>query len=529
MGRGWIASEGTLDLFGLGLSAWPTAEIERAGPANIRTLNLSGNKLKSIPGDELAKLTNLTELYASGNQLTALPPEIGRLARLQVLAVDSNPLTDMPKHARTSGASALAYLRSLAAPASSGRAEPSAGPSGATASAVSTHRTLLLAPSTSAMGSRWIAIEGRLELSGMGLAAWPTEEIEHCGLANIRQLNLSHNKLTSIPGNELERLVNLEKLYVSSNRLGALPVEIGRLADLHVLDVRDNRLDALPTELGRLSGLRVLALNGNPLSAVPREARKSANAAVLYLHSLGRTSVVPVAAPVAANTQPSAAASRTGPTAGPSGAPAPEAPAPDPQQPARQPQEWAAALLAENAQLRQRLAEATAQQARAAALEAENAQLRRETAALEAESAELQRGVEELAGRLRLQAQQQAELDGRLALYEGGAALAAARGGRSWGEAELADAAELLQAAARRVAELRGATPAAAARERERLSALAALAAEEERAKRRRLNVPSALVPRFPVPVAAAFVPPGTVPVATFVNPLFIGRGFRLW
>eukprot|EP00741_Cyanophora_paradoxa_P005713 tig00000903_g5537.t1 len=127
-------------------------------------------------------------------------------------------------------------------------------------------------------------------------------------------------------------------------------------------------------------------------------------------------------------------------------------------------------LEAENAQLRQRLAEAVAQRDLAMALEAENAT---HWKALEVKNTDL--------------CTRQAELEGRLALYEGGAGPS----GQQWGEAELEAAADRLKAAAGRVEELRM---------QRRIEALAAALAEaraaplaEERA--------SALAATFECPI----------------------------
>eukprot|EP00741_Cyanophora_paradoxa_P013694 tig00020704_g13220.t1 len=98
MGRGWIPAEGKLDLAGdpEGRTEWPAAEIARAGPENIRVLDLDGNKLTRIPGAKLAKLTNLETLWLQCNQLMELPPETGRLANLKELYVRDNRLTALP-------------------------------------------------------------------------------------------------------------------------------------------------------------------------------------------------------------------------------------------------------------------------------------------------------------------------------------------------------------------------------------------------------------------------------------------------
>eukprot|EP00741_Cyanophora_paradoxa_P001945 tig00000532_g1884.t1 len=106
MGKGWIPAEGRLDLEKEGRTEWPAAEIAAAGPANIR--------LTALP-PEIGRLAALHTLDVSGNQLAALPPEIGRLAALHA---DGNPFTAMPELLKKKNtAERLAYLRSLPAPA----------------------------------------------------------------------------------------------------------------------------------------------------------------------------------------------------------------------------------------------------------------------------------------------------------------------------------------------------------------------------------------------------------------------------
>ena len=60
---------------------------------NLTRLDLSFNKLTMLPS-ELWKLTNLTDLDLSFNKLTMLAPEIGKLTKLSWLTLVDNPITD---------------------------------------------------------------------------------------------------------------------------------------------------------------------------------------------------------------------------------------------------------------------------------------------------------------------------------------------------------------------------------------------------------------------------------------------------
>eukprot|EP00741_Cyanophora_paradoxa_P001949 tig00000532_g1888.t1 len=182
MGKGWIPAEGKLDLEKEGRTEWPAAEIARAGPANIRELDLGYNKLTRIPGAELAKLTNLEKLWLSNNRLTALPPEIGRLTALRWLNVQGNQLAALPPEIGR-----LAALQTLY---------------------VGDNQLTALPPEI-----------GRL--------------------AALKELGVGDNQLTALPP-EIGRLAGLETLGVSDNQLTALPPEIGRLAALQELYVSGN-------------------------------------------------------------------------------------------------------------------------------------------------------------------------------------------------------------------------------------------------------------------------------------------------
>eukprot|EP00741_Cyanophora_paradoxa_P002354 tig00000600_g2283.t1 len=460
----WIPAEGRLCLAWEGRTEWPAAEIAAAGA-------------------ELAKLTNLEGLWLNGNQLTALPPEIGRLAALKELYVHSNPVVDSwPKPVRRAVnentgmlnkkngaaqcAAVVAYLRSLPAPApaatpapaalSDSAASPAAPPASApapppprplrqprrpplearpppypprpppaparrsgafraaapapvpssaqrspaatappappetSASPAASLATVAVAPAAAAASppaaltaaapaapapapavpaspaatvaaspaaaapppqqprpsaaapapaasaplrpQSWGSFPGdrKFDLSEERRTEWPAAEIAAAGPENVLELNLDGNNLSRIPGAELAKLTNLEKLFLNRNQLTALPPEIGllsslrellvftnklmslppeigRLTALKRLNVADNRLTSLPVEIGSIPAMKELNVNGNPLKDMPELRGKDDEAALAYLRSLA-----PAPAPAAPPTPHPAAAAAVG-------------------------------------------------------------------------------------------------------------------------------------------------------------------------------------------------------------------------
>lgn len=67
-------------------------EAERTGAIELDLMFID---LTQLP-PEIGNLSNLQELWLSGNDLTSLPPEIGSLSHLQNLVLYSNELTNLP-------------------------------------------------------------------------------------------------------------------------------------------------------------------------------------------------------------------------------------------------------------------------------------------------------------------------------------------------------------------------------------------------------------------------------------------------
>jgi small GTP-binding protein len=192
------------------------------------------NPLTKLP-QEISQLTNLQELCLWSNQLIVLPPEIGQLTSLQSLDLGGNRLTALPPE--------IGQLTSLQ----------------------------------------------HFYLGGNQLTAVSPEIIQ---LTNLQSLDLRGNRLTALPP-DTSQLTNLQSLGLAGNQLTTLPPEIGQLTGLQSLDLRSNRLTALPPEIGRLANLESLDLYFNQLMVLPPEIVQLTNLQSLDLRS-NRLTVLPL-------------------------------------------------------------------------------------------------------------------------------------------------------------------------------------------------------------------------------------------
>jgi internalin A len=185
-----------------------------------------GNRLTAIP-QEIFQLTNLKELHIPYNQITAIPDEIAQLANLTELYLSSNQITAIPD--------AIVQLANLT----------------------------------------------RLDLGSNKITAIPDAIIQ---LANLTRLDLGINQITVIP-DAIAQLANLTRLDLTSNKITAIPDAISQLANLTELYLWDNQITAIPDAISQLANLTGLYLHRNQITAIPDAISQLANLTELYLHS----------------------------------------------------------------------------------------------------------------------------------------------------------------------------------------------------------------------------------------------------
>ena len=172
---------------------------------NIRSLDLSVNKLKAIP-DSIGSFSNLKHVNLSDNKLHSIPESIGNLTKLETLHVCNNLLSSLPITL-----SKLNHLRILS-------------------------------------------------LSGNALTSFPLQIV---GLKHLDVLDVSKNKMTEIPAG-VESL-SVSELNLNQNQLSKISESIALCPRLKVFRLQENclPLTGIPSKLLSDSPVNLIAFEGN--------------------------------------------------------------------------------------------------------------------------------------------------------------------------------------------------------------------------------------------------------------------------
>ena len=243
-----------LNLSGRGLKAIPK-EVELF--ENLRTLDLSKNKLKTIKGIDFSKLPKLEGLNLYQNQLGQIPAILYEINNLQRLNLGANQireisddinnwkfLTALKLHhnqiTHWPASIALKYLETIQLNANKLETLPIA------------------------LFEQNPSLE-RLNVNDNQLKAFP----EISPPTNLKVLNLGANNITDLGG--LSQLYELQELIMDWNILDQAAVEaISKLPRLQILSMEHCGLKALPEAIGNLKSLRQLSLIANELEEIPQ-------------------------------------------------------------------------------------------------------------------------------------------------------------------------------------------------------------------------------------------------------------------
>lgn len=165
--------------------------------------------LEEFPREIFTLADSLEVLDLSGNNLSELPADFGRLQKLRILFCSGNPFTSLPG-----------------------------------------------------------VLGDCPQLDIAGFKACSIETIPVAALnPNLRWLILTDNRLSELPP-EIGRCLRMQKLMLAGNRITTLPPELSYCRNLALLRISANRLVDLPGWLFRMPRLFWLAFSGNDFSHV---------------------------------------------------------------------------------------------------------------------------------------------------------------------------------------------------------------------------------------------------------------------
>ncbi|MEA5466284.1 leucine-rich repeat protein [Leptothoe sp. PORK10 BA2] len=252
-----------LDLSGQGLTELPPeiGKLTQLKVLKLRKWNRKdetdeGNSLSKLP-EEIGQLENLEALYLSGNRLTELPESISSLTKLKAIFIEDNNFRKIPE-----AVSHLRYLRTFR---------------------FDDNRCEEIPEWISQLDQLWWlgcnnnnlnhlpdCLGNLTNLRGLFLRKNPLNQLSEslAKLVNLKTLGIGGLQLSELP-QWISQLPCLRELYIGENPLSDLPEWLIVLDDLRVLDIQGLKLTAIPKWIGQLTKLRKLDVSNNQLTNIP--------------------------------------------------------------------------------------------------------------------------------------------------------------------------------------------------------------------------------------------------------------------
>lgn len=119
--------------------------------------------------------------------------------------------------------------------------------------------------------SKMSSVLVRRDLSGRSLNDFSEVLGEEIYRDGVTTLDISENRLSSLPPSISRLFSNLTTLDLSANGFTELPVEICSLHRLQILQAKRNRMKSLPKDFHKLVCLKKLNLAGNGFEQFPEQ------------------------------------------------------------------------------------------------------------------------------------------------------------------------------------------------------------------------------------------------------------------
>ncbi|AET41566.1 adenylate cyclase Ecym_8286 [Eremothecium cymbalariae DBVPG len=217
---------------------------------NLQLLEISSNKFNAYP-EVINKCTNLLQINLSYNKIKSIPLSINQLTKLAKINLSNNRITTL------GDLSGMKNLRTLNLRCNRIESIKCRAPN---------LQNLFLTDNRLSVFDDDLIMIRSLELQENPITFL---SLKSNYLQNMASLSINKAKLSSLPGDLLQRMPRLEKLEINENNLTTLPPEIKYVKKLVHLSVVKNKLESLPEELSQLKNLKMLDVHCNNLLLLP--------------------------------------------------------------------------------------------------------------------------------------------------------------------------------------------------------------------------------------------------------------------
>lgn len=242
-------------------------------PLDVQTVDVSWNRIVSIPSNGFGSLRRLTELRLAGNEISVINDRpLGGLTNLEILDLSCNNIVSLPMNMFKDVTDSVKqiYLQNNSISALS------------PGLFVNLYQLTLLDLSYNHLTSIWIdanTFTGLIRLVMLNLSNNKISKLDPTifhDLYTLQILNLGGNLIDSIPNDAFIPLRNLDTLILSNNKIIEVsPLALNGLYALTLLSLDGNKLTDVHEECFKnCTTLQDLNLSGNVLKSVPLALRE---------------------------------------------------------------------------------------------------------------------------------------------------------------------------------------------------------------------------------------------------------------
>ncbi|XP_052739378.1 leucine-rich repeat-containing protein 40 isoform X1 [Bicyclus anynana] len=214
----------------------------------LNVLNIRDNKIEELP-ENISLLKTLKRFDLSNNNLNKLPKNLGLLSQLQSISMEGNKLSSVRQDIIRGGTDRMMkYLRDRMAE-----------------EIISETRLENNWPDKFTMKKSQALMVPSRELTTV-----PDDVFHAAAEADVHIVDMSKNKLTTVPRGIQQLHETLTQLLLSSNNIESVPPEVAACKHLQYIDLGKNNLADLPIEIGDLKNLRELVIANNKFTKIPR-------------------------------------------------------------------------------------------------------------------------------------------------------------------------------------------------------------------------------------------------------------------